>query len=485
MSEEAVTTKGFFASKKSQYINIIVMLCIMIFFRFIPPFGAMTKEGMAVLGVFLGTVYGWLTIPSIAFGSVAGMIMMGTTFLYDGVGASVSAAMGNQNVVMIMMCFAVSAVMGDSGASDYLAKKIISAKIGRNNSTLLLFLFAVAGIIVSPFAGLAFVFLMWDLWRSVCEQGGASEGFKKFGISTIMVSVCLANQCYPFTAGIIVFDGVWNSVSGLPAAPFVNFLVYMLSMTFVITILFIIAGKYLLKIKFMDASNVEIQPTKATPYMKFVLCEVLAMIVLMALSSFNLGPVSAYLKTWGLTGLALAVIVVNVFVNPKGSTPTIQGLMSKYVSWDLLFTMGMVMMLAMNMSNEEIGLGATIQGALSFLTNLGPAPFVLIICLIPLVVTQYLSNMTMGVIFIALGYTFGTKLGLNTYALNCSFYCLTCAALASPAGSLGASMYYGQPEIDKGTGAKHGWVFVVLTYVVCLIWYFLFGNLFFPASLLG
>ena len=46
--------------KKSKYLlHVIVMAVITFGFRFLPGPGTVTSYGMAVLGVFLGLVYGW------------------------------------------------------------------------------------------------------------------------------------------------------------------------------------------------------------------------------------------------------------------------------------------------------------------------------------------------------------------------------------------------------------------------------------------
>lgn len=62
------------AQKKDRYaIHLFVTLIIMAVFRFIPPPGSVTSYGMAILGVFIGLIYGWtfigLLIPSL-FGAV-------------------------------------------------------------------------------------------------------------------------------------------------------------------------------------------------------------------------------------------------------------------------------------------------------------------------------------------------------------------------------------------------------------------------------
>ena len=67
---------------EKKYIHYAVVFFFAFFFRFIPPFGAVTPYGMGIIGSFLAVIYGWSTIdmfgPSLialigAVGSVSQM----------------------------------------------------------------------------------------------------------------------------------------------------------------------------------------------------------------------------------------------------------------------------------------------------------------------------------------------------------------------------------------------------------------------------
>ena len=85
-------SRSLFTGSRSYYINVCIMVVLMIFFRFLPAFGSMTEVGMAVLGVFIGTIYGWMTLKDMSLASAAGIVMMGTTGFYANPAASISAA---------------------------------------------------------------------------------------------------------------------------------------------------------------------------------------------------------------------------------------------------------------------------------------------------------------------------------------------------------------------------------------------------------
>lgn len=482
MNSGTMTEERFLTGDVKSYLHIVIMVVIEIFFRWVPAFGEMTQGGMAVMGVFLGTIYGWLTIPNMGVASLTGIIMMGTTMVYPTVGDSILAALGNVNTMRILTCFGVAGLMKDSGASSYLAKKIVGMKVGQKSPMIFIFLFMVASIVIGPFVGFATLILCWGMWQEVCAVAKAPNSFLKFGITSIMIAFCLANQCFPFVPMVITLNGMWTGSTGLPPAPFVSYVSYMLLMTFVICIIWLLMGKYVMRVEAPRQTEgfIASDSEKATPYQKYILFGVAVYVILLCLGSMNFGAVSKYLEGWGLLGFSTLFVLITIYLQPRGAKNSYHHIMVGSVNWDLLATMGMVMLLAMNLSSPAVGLGTTLASSLDFLTSLGTVSFVLIIMLIPLILTQYLSNLAMGVIFIPICYSLGSRLGLNVYALNCSVYVLTSVALASPAGSLGSAMYYSHEDIDNRTGYKYGWIFTAMCYVVTLVFFVLLGDLFFP-----
>lgn len=50
---------------KKQYIHLAIMILLTVLIGICPPFGAITQVGMRTIGVFVGVLYGWLTIDLI------------------------------------------------------------------------------------------------------------------------------------------------------------------------------------------------------------------------------------------------------------------------------------------------------------------------------------------------------------------------------------------------------------------------------------
>ena len=50
------------SKNKAYYVNLIIYILITFGIGFLQPFGEITELGMKCLGVFIGSIYGWLTL---------------------------------------------------------------------------------------------------------------------------------------------------------------------------------------------------------------------------------------------------------------------------------------------------------------------------------------------------------------------------------------------------------------------------------------
>ena len=46
------------SAKVKYYVHAIIVVCFMLFFRFLPSFGPVTELGMQILGIFIGCLWG-------------------------------------------------------------------------------------------------------------------------------------------------------------------------------------------------------------------------------------------------------------------------------------------------------------------------------------------------------------------------------------------------------------------------------------------
>ena len=84
-------------------VNSAISLILMFGFGYLPPIGGITQLGMQILGIFLGMVYGWISV-SIPWPSMAGLIALIQTG-YMSSGDVIKASFGESNVVLMFFIF--------------------------------------------------------------------------------------------------------------------------------------------------------------------------------------------------------------------------------------------------------------------------------------------------------------------------------------------------------------------------------------------
>ena len=458
MEEKSLTTKDKLCSADRRfYLHLGAILLIGIFFRFIPPIADMTAMGMAVLGVFLSTIYGWLFLGNMGLSSFLGIVLMGTTGFWKSPSASISAAFGSTYVVMLVMCFAVVALLEHSGGLEIIVKAILRINVLRRSSGLLLAALMFLSFLIGSFGLFGYFFLMWALWAKLSDEMGGSLEFKQLGIGGLLISFTIDSLAWPFCSGYITVTGVFTGASGLPGAPFLNYTLWMWLMFILISGLYLLTGRFIFRIPFPDASGLTVEPAR---------------------------QVSRY-QRFTIIGLGAALLLIACMLRPSGALEKPDMYLNKYIPWSLLMNIGMIALLSSCLSSEELGIIASVSSSLSFLAELPLFLFVLILSAIPLVLTQFLNNVALGAVFIPVTYALSVKAGANLYAMNYAMYLMTSMAVATPAGCATATLFFSNEHMTKRAAWKFALPIVIITwFVTVFIGVFLLGDVFFPASLI-
>ena len=124
-------------NKPSEIICFVISLLFMFGFRFIPPVAPITEAGMAILGVFIGMIFGWCTLSDTLPTSLIAIIAYGISLpagIYGGLAALFSAYVP---LLLVVSFFTIGALMG-SGVSEYLVYKICTAKFAQGKPWVLM-----------------------------------------------------------------------------------------------------------------------------------------------------------------------------------------------------------------------------------------------------------------------------------------------------------------------------------------------------------
>ena len=148
------------------YVHAIIMFVIMFGVGTLPTFGQVTPLGMKILGVFLGTMYGWIFID-LLWPSLIGLVVLGLTE-YTTIGEAFASALSTATGIQVIITCLFASALEKIGATEVLSNWILTREPLRKNPWLLivtLFLTIVIGTVFGAGIALVFIFGLWQLKR--------------------------------------------------------------------------------------------------------------------------------------------------------------------------------------------------------------------------------------------------------------------------------------------------------------------------------
>lgn len=464
------------------YINSAIVMLLMLCFRFIPAPAPITQTGMAVTGVVIGTIWGWATV-GMFWPSAMAIICMGFTGLMT-VSESMITAFGHNNTLIVITMFGMLGVLESAGITRYISLKIVGSRLGNGRPWVLVYLMMLAACLLHGITG-AFpvIFLVWSLFYNIVEANKIEKGpFTQFAVTAIAFGTLMGGQLFTFNVPVVMLMGAFTNVSGMEAPGFVPYFVWMLVVSQLSALLYVLFGKYILRIKApsIDTSSME-KAEKLDGYQKLVFGVLAVFLLALAIASLLPAsiPVVAALKNLDVKGLALLLVAILIALNfTKGKS------FAEYMSqakWELIFVIACVVLISGSLSNADLGIVAWVtQLCQPIFGGSNMIVFLILITVIPCILTNVLNNLVVGMLFIPIAYSFAVANGANPVMLLVVTIMSTSMALATPAACVPAAALHGNSEWVTGAqAAKYGIFAVLCSLVVILLVGIPMGNLLF------
>mgnify|MGYP003296762918 CR=1 FL=1 len=157
---------------QKKLIQAIIFISIMLFFGYLPPFGAITEMGMKVLGIFLGCILAWCC-GEIVWPSILGLILMGFTG-YQTVAGAFSFGFGHTVVWLVVFALIFLHAFTSSNLTDTITKYILSRKFVTKGPWYLAMAFWLVAGFVSLFITItpAVTLVIWTFFYGTCKKVG-------------------------------------------------------------------------------------------------------------------------------------------------------------------------------------------------------------------------------------------------------------------------------------------------------------------------
>lgn len=458
----------------------LVVLLFMFGFRFLPPFGEMTQLGMEIAGIFIGAIIGWITIGMV-FPNIAGIIALGFSSAYPDMITCFQSTFASDTVVMMLGCLFICAFIEATNLTHVIIGFLLNLKIAKTSIIAFFILFFLACWLVSALSSsILAVYLFIIMYREMTKKANIPphtklNSFMLCGIGLISV---LGDISFPFKPTAVLILSVLESFTG-EAFSFGFYLLYCTSFQFVLIILFVLLGRFVLRLDFSQIEQTEVEKVK--PNIKQLIglwCSFL-MIVAFALSSTNL-PVFSSL---GLGGVSLVLLLIMVFIQVDGKPLLDPMELAGKFNWPIYLLMCFFMAIANFLGSDTTGITASFKELFSpILTAVPPFLFVIIALVLSTVLTNFLNNMPVAVIFISTMYALSDSMpSINLTAASLAIIMAAFAACATPAANPANALAFSNTDlIATGTSIKIGTICCGILCLICIVIYFPLLNFLLP-----
>ena len=473
-------------NKPIYFVHVAIVVFFMFGFRFIPPFGGITEIGMGVVGIFLGLLWGWSFCEQI-WPSLLSLVAIGFTG-YMNFSSAFTGGFGHSNVILVFAIFVFIYMLDTADITKLLAYKVINLKIGRGHPWILTFLLIYGMWIMVAFAGaFAGQVIMYNLFFRIADLYNIEKGSRYGGymIAGITFAVIMAGgQAFPWKPPVVLYMGAYTSVSG-QTFDYFDYTVYMWVIHFIMIVLWVLAGRFIVRpdvsaIAKVDKALVEEQG-KLTGYQKFMIgyfCLFLFCLLCPSVlpTDWKFVSILSGLGTGGICIILITILLILNFKQGASMKETIQ----KAVSWDVIFLVAAVMVVANALGNEKTGVSDFLVNILDpVFGDKSMVVFLILVTLLPAIITGFCNNLVVGMIFIPIAYSFCMANGVNHMAIAVMLCNLCSIAMLTAAGCASSALMFGEREwITTKSGFLYGllgvfcvWIPSFVTMPIAFWWF--------------
>lgn len=482
------------ASKKTNmyyYINSAIVILLMFVVPLIPSFGSITPMGMKVLGVFLGMLYGWLTVGFV-WPSLLGIIMMGFT------GAStisnvLSAGFGNINLVIYsILGFMFATYLDSCHLTDAIAGYFMTKKFIQGKPYLLVGLFFAVAFVLAALVGIfAGIFVTWAILYKVidlCQYEHRS--FKVTYLVAMIPFAAVAGMVFPpFHATAIMYTGLVAQVIGGIVGQSISYggwMAFQLIVSILLMVCYAAMGKFIFRFDFSLMANVEhftyLKRDKLTFEQKFGLFDLIFLVLILLVPEFlPESLLKTTLAAFGVGGgFCLALLLPILFKGKDGKPMADIKVCMNGISWEVIWMLIATGPVSAAMQSADCGIVATLVAAVTgMFGNMHWIVFTFLTALVLGLITQITHNVIIAIVLFAPFATVCQNLGGDPTIWFMINFWMNMAAFMTPAASVNSALIFGNVDwVEPKYAYLTGTIWFLLNYiVVCFIGFTLGGVL--------
>ncbi|SHN80072.1 SLC13 family permease [Desulfitobacterium chlororespirans] len=470
------------------YLNSIIALVLMFGFKYLPPIEPLTSFGMAVVGIFLGVVYAWATV-SVIWPALLGAIALGFTE-FGTVPSVFAQGYGGDTYLFVFFMLIFAAIIDKAGVSNVIASWAVSRKFAKGKPWVLSTMLLTAAFIIAALISVTpAIIICWGILYQLCKVFGYTnqDKYPKLMVIGIVFAGLMGMAALPFKALPVMLMGVLAKQTGIQIS-FLSFTILASAIGYGGVLGYLALCKFVFRpdVRAIQKSDFVMENTiRMNAYQKQVSGLLGLLVVLLFLPGFlPEGPVLAFLKALGNTGIVIGILALVAFIKRKDGSNYVNlvDTIKTGVPWETMILLGTAMPLATAMTTKGTGVQELLSQVFTPIlgANANPVMFAILILVITALLKQFMGGVVVGMLMVPMAITYASGIGANIQMLivAVSVFC-NIAVLLPSAGPLTALLHGNTEWVSTKEIIKYGTPLVVVVTVIGIIISLTLGNLLF------
>ena len=471
MSTQAIAT----GKKDKKYIHYLITAIIIFGSTFMPQIGPVTPMGWAVLGTFIGVIYGW-TFVDMLWPSILGLVGLGYVV---GMSKVLAQSFGSPVMPLIFMVFAFLPVLKETGLTEVIAKMFMANRLTKGRPWVFIFFYLLGGYVCAQINVFVSMILMTGILLDLCKKLGIKpySPFLAVMLIGLSLSIQLSQILFPFKGSGITLAAAYSAMTG-EMPNFVQYTGYILPMGIVLLIAYTLVCRFIFRVDVTPLKNITEETfggkSKLTQDQKYGLF-FLVFLIFMMMSTSILPKgllITQFLTKITVFGQAAIVILLCMLVKRPDGTRFFD--FGKYAArgmdWGSVFMVAFILPVSNFLTADETGIKELLSMILKPLTQFSPVVFIVIAMLFAALVTNFANNVILSIVILPVMVTFAGQMGLPPLSMACLLFVGTQLALFTPGASVCSGMAFAQTEWVKAPMMmRYGLIAVIVLLAIFLI----------------
>ena len=472
-------------------IHVIITVFFMFFFGFLPAYDPITPLGMKLLGIFIGIVYAWTT-TSLLWPSFLGMVAIVVSGACP-MEEFLTISFANSTVVFLILILVFTTAINKAGLINFIAAWLMSRKTVAGRPWLFSYFILLGALIGGTFVStVASVLIFWSILYTVCEKFDYKP-YDKYPslmiLGIVMCSMTFGGSVMPFRlTGLVMTSTLSAATGGSVQISFGDYVLFSSVTAFLFTTFYLLLMRFVFRIDLsamsgISADLIDKSALELSKRQKVVFSFLIFMIILLFLPDFlpDAWAVTSLLTNLGTCGIMLILLVIMMIVNIDGEPILTYKEAVKGVDWDMVYLFAVILPFSSLLTTDATGVKPfmlqilnPVLNASSFLT------FMISILVIDFVLTNFMNNAVLGIIFVNLCAPICISLGISPAPMIMVLMWTNQFAYMTPAASAPAAFVFGNSEWIKASGMyKYIAITLLLLFIFALAIGIPYANLIF------